>query len=208
VAQLPAGPKTLAGALAGIEARCIEWRGGGEVPPHCDSLDGLVVTAARQALDHGDAHLVLPYVHEDGEQEVRRAFDLALGVRALGPEAREVADQWLFETVVRVHRAGEGAPFTGLKPAGLDVGPVIPAAERALDAGSPEPLVDALCGIVREQVEHRYALAMERRMRSGEGVPGARASVEAVLGLQVWAQGVYRQALADPHAHAGTHEDE
>src|SRR5512135_2776511 len=167
------------------------------MPPHCDSVDGPVVTAARQALQQGEVDLVLPYVQVEGEQEVRQAFNLARKARALGPAAREVADQWLFETVVRVHRAGEGAPFTGLKPAGLDVGPVIRAAEQALASGSPEPLCDTLGGIVRDQIEHRHAHALQLKERAGEGVPEARKYVEATLGLQVWAQGIYRQALAD-----------
>lgn len=106
------------------------------MPPHCDSLDGPVVTAARRALTLGEVDLILPFVHAEGEPEIRDAFDLALKARALGGEAQEVADRWFFETAVRVHRAGEGAPFTGLKPAGLDVGVVIPAAERALATGS------------------------------------------------------------------------
>ena len=40
------------------------------MPPHCDSLDGPVVTAARQALEADDVDLVLPFVHADGETEV------------------------------------------------------------------------------------------------------------------------------------------
>ena len=43
-------------------------------------------------------------------------------------------------TIVRVHRASEGAPYTGLKPAGVDLGPAVPAADRALDTGSTESL--------------------------------------------------------------------
>ncbi len=103
------------------------------MPPHCDSLDGPVVSAARLALETDEVDLILPYVDADGEHELRDAFDRARKVRTLGGEARDVADRWFFETAVRVHRAGgEGAPFTGLKPAGgLDVGPVIPTAERA-----------------------------------------------------------------------------
>lgn len=178
------------------------------MPPHCDSLDGPVVTVARRALEHGHVDLVLPYVPVEGEQEVRQAFDLAGKARDLGPEAREVADRWLFETVVRVHRAGEGAPFTGLKPAGLDVGPVIPAAERALESGSPEPLCEALCEIMRDQIDRRHAHVMQLKAHAGDGVPETREYVEAMLGLQVWAQGVYRQALTAPHAHVGVHEHE
>jgi hypothetical protein len=173
------------------------------MPPHCDSLDGPVVTAARRALEAGQVELVLPYVHADGETEVRDAFDLARRARAGGGDATDVADRWFYETVVRVHRAGEGAPFTGLKPAGLDVGPVIPAAERALDAGSPDQLVDVLCTTIRDQVERRHRHAMALKEHAGEGVTSEREYVEAMLGLEVWAHGVYKQAMAEPHAHAG-----
>jgi hypothetical protein len=41
-----------------------------------------------------------------------------------------------------------------------------------------------------------------------DGVPETREYVEAMLGLQVWAQGVYRQALTAPHADVGVHEHE
>ncbi|HEX6077103.1 MAG TPA: DUF6448 family protein [Micromonosporaceae bacterium] len=171
------------------------------MPPHCDSLDGPVVGAARDALRHGDVDLILPYVPAGAESEVRQAFDLTIKVRALGSEARDVADRWFFETVVRVHRAGEGAAFTGLKPAGLDVGPAIPAAEQALESGSPDPLSEVLCGLIREQVARRYAHVVRLRSHAADGVPAAREYVEAMLGLQVWAHGVYRQAIGDPHAH-------
>lgn len=176
------------------------------MPPHCDSLDGPVVTAAREALTGGDVDVVLPYVPPDGESEVRHAFDLTLKARAVGGEARQVADRWFFETVVRVHRAGEGAPFTGLKPAGLDVGPVIPAAERALESGSTDELVGLLCDSVRDQVEHRRGRAMTLKQHAAESTPAARAYVEAALGLQVWAHAVHRQILADPHGHLAAHE--
>lgn len=175
------------------------------MPPHCDSLDGPVVTAAREALARADVEVILPYVHVEGEAEVRDAFDLAVKARALGSEAREVADRWFFETVVRVHRAGEGASFTGLKPAGLDVGPVIPVAERSLETGSADDLVGLLCNSVRGQVEERHGHAMMLKEHAAESRTAARAYVEAMLGLQVWAHTVHRQVMADPHARADAH---
>lgn len=173
------------------------------MPPHCDSLDGPVVTATRRALDVADVDLVLPFVHTDGTAEVKDAFDQVTRVRTLGPAAQEVADRWFFETVVRVHRAGEGAAFTGLKPAGLDVGPVIPAAERALESGSVDGLVDVLCDAVRSEVERRHARAMALKAHADESVADARAYVDAMLGLQVWAHTVYKQVKAEPHRHMG-----
>jgi len=175
------------------------------MPPHCDSLDGPVVTAARKALDAYDVDLILPFVHADGAAEVHDAFDRTMEARAQGPKAEEVADRWFFETVVRVHRAGEGAPYTGLKPAGLDVGPVIPAAERALETGSPDELIDVLCASVREQVTQRHHHVMMVKAHAGDTVETAREYVEAMLGLQVWAHSVYKQVMADPHAHLGGH---
>jgi hypothetical protein len=176
------------------------------MPPHCDSLDGPVVAAARHALAEAEVDLILPYVHAEAESEVRDALELTLKARAAGGEAQEVADRWFFETVVRVHRAGEGAPFTGLKPAGLAVGPVIPVAERALERGSAAELADLLSEAVREQVQDRHAHAMALGRHANEGVPEARAYVEAMLGLQVWAHHLYQQILADQHAVAAGHQ--
>lgn len=176
------------------------------MPPHCDSLDGPVVTAARRALDAHNVDLILPFVHVEAAREVSDVFDRAVKARVLGPQAQEVADRWFFETVVRVHRAGEGAPFTGLKPAGLDVGPVIPVAERALESGSPDELVEVLCASVRDQVTQRLQHAIALKAHGREGVEHAREYVEAMLGLQVWAHSVYKQVMADPHAHLGGHD--
>lgn len=97
------------------------------MPPHCNSLDGPVVGAAREALKAGDVAIVLPFVPDGDEEDVRAAFTAVMPVRAMGHQARAVADRLFFETVVRIHRSGEGAPYTGLKPAGSTVVAVHPA---------------------------------------------------------------------------------
>ena len=45
------------------------------MPPHCDSMDGPVVGAARQALDTGNVNLVLAYMPESATAEVESTFD-------------------------------------------------------------------------------------------------------------------------------------
>jgi uncharacterized protein DUF6448 len=169
------------------------------MPPHCDSLDGPVVTAARAAVAARDVNLVLPYVRADGEAEVRRAFERTLAARNGAEAVNDLADLYFFETVVRVHRAGEGAPYTGLKPAGLPVGPVIPVAERAVETGDPRELLSLLTDKVEHEVRHRLHEVMERGTHAHEGVEAARAHVEAMLGLQVWSHGVYQCLAARPH---------
>jgi hypothetical protein len=175
------------------------------MPPHCDSMDGPVVKAARLALETRNVNLVLPYVPKEGEAEVIRAFDRVLPLRADG--AREIADLYFFETVVRIHRAGEGAPYTGLKPAGLSEGPVIPIAERAIEAGSPDELVKALTDIVRTETLKRFRRMNELQKHADDGLVAAREYVEAMLGLQVWSHKLYKCALAGPHDEVREHEE-
>ena len=170
------------------------------MPPHCDSLDGPVVKAAMRALEAHDVDLVLPFVYKPGEVEVRKAFARVIQVRqADGALTREVADRYFFETVVRVHRAGEGAPYTGLKPAGLSEGPVIPLAERAIETGVVDELVDMLCDAVRSQVKQRFDRTMQLQGDRGATVDRAREYVEAMLGFEVYSHKLYQCITADPH---------
>jgi hypothetical protein len=154
-------------------------------------MDGPVVTAARQALDRQDVRLILPYVKATGEAEVKTAFERAQGARNGNPAVNEVADLYFFDTVVRVHRAGEGAPYTGLKPAGLSEGPVIPVAERAIETGDASELIALLTEKVRSEIEHRFHEVMERKPHASESVEAGREYVEAMLGLQVWSHKVF-----------------
>jgi len=174
------------------------------MPPHCDSMDGPVVTAARKALETGNVNLILPYVPKEGEEEVIKVFKKALPLHKQPNGAKEVADLYFFETVVRIHRAGEGAPYTGLKPAGLSEGPVIPVAEKAIESGSAEELKKVLCDIVTAEVQERFDHMLHLKKHADESVDEAREYVEAMLGLQVWSHKVYLTVKADPHE--GIHE--
>jgi hypothetical protein len=177
------------------------------MPPHCDSMDGPVVTAAKRALEAKDVSIALAFVPKDGEDEVTRAFEAALRIRDQGAPVREVADLHFFETVVRVHRAGEGAPYTGLKPAGLDHGPVIPIAERAIESGSPERLIELLTARVEEEVRRRFDPVMELKARANGDLDANRAYVAAMLDLQVWSHRLYQATRASAHEHQPVHAD-
>jgi hypothetical protein len=169
------------------------------MPPHCDSLDGPVVTAAGHALAVADVDAILPYVPADGEDEIRAAFARVLPLHAAGGPGADVARQWFYETVVRVHRAGEHAPYTGLKPAGLDVGPIIPLAEKAIETGDVEDVHRLLAADLHTELTRR--LDQVNRLAAGRdrSVPEARAYVQAMLGFQVYANHVYQALHTDPH---------
>lgn len=179
------------------------------MPPHCDSKDGPVVKAAMSALEAETVEIVLPYVPADSEAEVRTAFSKTLSARALGGAAAEVASEWFSETVVRLHRAGEGAPYTGLKPAGLGHGPVVPVAERAVETGDVNELAELLAGALRDEVTRKFDEVMRLQPMARGTVPEAREYVEAMLGFEVWAHKTHQCIASDPlHAHGsmGHHE--
>ena len=176
------------------------------MPPHCDSKDGPVVKAALKALDANNVEIILPFVKQDAEEEVREAFDLAMNARKLGGSAQELADLYFCENVVRLHRRGEGAAYTGLKPAGLDVGPVIPLAEKAIESGSGDALSKFLTETVAHQVKHRLEHVNHLKLQASAGVEAAREYTEAMLGLQVWSHKMYLAAQSSAHEGHDHHE--
>lgn len=183
---------------AALTILTVAWAGGALA--HCDTMDGPVVTLARDALAKGDVTLVLPWVAADKEKEIREAFDLAVAVRGKGAKEKELADRYFFEMLVRVHREGEGAPFTGLKPAGLDLGPAIPAADKALETGDPKPLLALIEEKTREGIHKYYVEAMERKKHAGENVEAGRAYVQAYVPFLHFVERLYADATT-PIAH-------
>ncbi len=179
---------------------------------HCDTLDGPVVTLARQALETGNVNLVLPWVPQSDEAEIRGTFAHTLAVRKLGPQARQLADRFFFETLVRLHRASEGAPYTGLKSAGLDLGPAIPAADRALKTGSTAALEQLLIGEIHQGLRTHFKAAQARRDFDPNDVAVGREYVQAYVSYVHYVEGLWDSATSparghypEPAAHSPSH---
>lgn len=148
---------------------------------HCDTMNGPVVTDAKVALKAGDITPVLKWVRQADESQVRTAFERTMKVRAFGPEAREFADNYFFETLVRVHRAGEGEPYTGLKPAGTEVEPVILRADQALQTGSLDTLLKEATSDVSDGIQQRFANVQQAAMRANSSLDEGRRYVAAYV---------------------------
>ncbi len=166
---------------------------------HCDGVDGPVATAAQRALDAGNVYLALPYAPASAEEEIMAKFSQARAVRTAGPEARELADLAFVETVVRLHRLGEGAGYTGLRPAGLDYGPMIPAAERALETHDLSAVRAILIEDMDEGLAERLAHVTELQdvtlePSDHDGVAAARDRISAEFAFITYAEGL-REAI-------------
>ena len=177
---------------------------------HCDGIDGSVVKAAQQALAKGDVNPILIWVRANDEAEIRRVFAKTLAVRKLNPEARELADLYFFETLVRIHRAGEGAPYTGLKPAGRDLGPAIPAADKAIETGAVEPLLKLSTSESTNGIRERFQKATAAKKFNAEDVKAGREYVKAYVEFVHYVEGLHEfvQGSDDEHSEsAGKHPE-
>ena len=164
---------------------------------HCDTMQGPVVAAAQAALTKNDINPVLKWIHKADEAEVRRAFEATIRVRSGGPEARRLADTWFFETVVRLHRAAEGAPYTGLKAGAPE--PMVHAADMALETGKPDELAGEIISAVDTGLRRRYSDALAARKHADDSVEAGRAYVAAYVDFMHYLERVHQAASGAPH---------
>lgn len=168
---------------------------------HCDGLDGPVVAAARKALDSGDPNPVLIWVQPKDETEVHRVFTEAVAVRKLNAQARDMADRYFFETLVRLHRAGEGAPYTGLKPAGRDLGPAIPLADKAVATGSQTELANFATKEVERGIHDKFADLQRKRNFRPDDLAAGRTYVESYVSFVHYVEGLHEAARSGAAGH-------
>jgi hypothetical protein len=159
------------------------------------------VKAAQRALETRNPAFALIWVQEKDEREIQTVFERTLAVRELSPQAKELADRFFFETLVRVHRAGEGAAFTGLKPAGRDLGRAVPAADEAIRVGSVEPVLQLLTRAVQDGLRKHFAEAMATKTFKSNDLAAGRAHVKAYVEFIHFVERLYESTMNAAHGH-------
>lgn len=169
---------------------------------HCDTMDGPVVKAAEKALATKNVSLVLIWVQQKDEAAIRQAFRHTLAVRRLTREARNLADRCFFETLVRIHRAGEGEPFTGIEPAGTDQGPVIPTAETALQRDAVEPLLRLFPAGATVEIQTRFKEVIAKKSFKENDVAAGREYVKAYVAFLHYLEHLYAERGSDEEGNS------
>ncbi len=170
---------------------------------HCDTLSGPVVSDAREAIERKEVTPVLKWIRAADEPEIREAFARTIEVRDASPAAASLADEFFFSTLVRVHRAGEGAPFTGLKegaPATIEQ-----AADRALETGDISDLAAELAESLRVQITEKAAATRDLRKHADHNVEAGRAYVAAYVDYVHFVEAAAKLIAADPAAGHAEH---
>ncbi len=168
---------------------------------HCDAVNGPVVSDARVAIETGSVEPVLKWVVPEDEETIRNAFDRTMAVRDDSDEARALADHWFYETLVRIHRAAEGAPYTGLRPASYDPGVALRMGDKSLENGSVETLEEMIIEEVRHGLRERFAHASETRKLRSQDVESGRDYVASYVEFMHYVDRLHRNATTNAVSH-------
>src|SRR5690606_17306031 len=87
---------------------------------------------------------------------------------------------YFFETLVRLHRETEGAPYTGLKPAGSTT-PLVTMADNSIEIKDVEEVIKTVTTHLDEVLRERYAKVAELSKTKDNSVGQGRAYVEAYV---------------------------
>ncbi|HMO48744.1 MAG TPA: DUF6448 family protein, partial [Rubrivivax sp.] len=126
-------------------------------------------------------------------------------------------EQWFLENLVRIHRAGEGAGYDGIKPAGTAIPAPVRAADEALERGSIEPLRGLIDAERWPELQKRFDKAIALKQFNDDDLPAARTYMDAYVSFFKFAEGhdhehaqhaghrAHAHADAHAHAHADAH---
>ena len=165
---------------------------------HCDTMDGPVVADAKKAIEQSNVNYVLKWVSADREEEIKIAFDLIMRIRSLNADAKYLADMYFFETIVRIHRYGEGIGYTGIKPSGEPIDPNIKAADESITLGRLTPLEKLTPPDKLPELETQFAHVMELKNFDVNDVSAGREFVNAYVQFFHFAEGGH-EASHDHH---------
>jgi hypothetical protein len=189
----------------GIMAAGISFFLAGSALAHCDTTGGPVIHEAKAALEKGDVTPILKWVKQENEAEIKTAFAKAVVVRAKGPEAKALADQYFLETLVRLHRAGEGAPYSGIKDQPVE--PIVAMADKALAEGSVEDMTKEINGHIAAAIKQKFNRAVEAQKDKDKSVEAGREFVEAYVTYMHYIEGIHTAIMSTGgHQHAGAAE--
>lgn len=147
-----AGKKSLQSILAIVLFILI---GSNPVSAHCDSYDGPTIKDAIKALETNNVNLVLKWITPEQENEIIPLFNKTYALKSGDKEVLAIVKKHFFETLVRLHRETEGAPYTGLKPAGTTK-KIIQLSDQAVVSKDIDDLLGKLNNHIGKAIREKY----------------------------------------------------
>ena len=164
---------------------------------HCERENGPVAVAAKEALKSEDFSKVAIWIGEEQEEELKNKFRQSLSVYHKGGDSKELATEYFMSNAVRLHRAAEGMPFTGLKPAQA-AAKDIQVAEKALKTGNLDPVMDMFSSKMEDEAQKWFQKALEAKKNKDESVKAGREWADKYVKYIIYLHKLYQKIEAGP----------
>ena len=154
----------------------------GSVPAsaHCDSYDGPTIKDAVKALETNNVKFVLKWITPEQEKEIIPLFNKTYALKSGDKEVYAIVEKHFFETLVRLHRESEGAPYTGLKPAGTTK-PIILMSDKAIESRNIDDLLGKLNNHIGKVLKEKYEKVAALEKVKNDSPEQGREYVEAYV---------------------------
>ena len=156
------------------------------MPPNYDITKGLVMDAAKMALDTGNVNYVLIWVPEASENKLKNLFDKTVCEHRDRKDVQDIALDWYFETVSRLHRSRKRVLYTFMKPDGLDESQIFQKVERAIEIGDVEELIGDIPYTKEGDLRQRFRHVMDKRNYDVNNIAAGRAYVSAFIDFIIY----------------------
>ncbi len=161
----------------------------GKASAHCDTMDGPTASDGKKALRTGNINYAYKWIPMSFEHELLEVFELSRKVRDFGPDAQQLAERFFLENLIRIHRAGEGAPFEGLKPSGVPIDEKVAAADKSIEIGNLSPLERLISHEELHALEEKFQRVIALKDYDINDIAAARNYVEAYVSFFKQAEG-------------------
>lgn len=170
------------------------------ISAHCDAIDGPVIIDAKKALNNGRIDPVLKWLKPEYVKEINTLFAKTLEVRKMGEAAKEMAEAHFFESLVRLHRAGEGASFTGIKPAG-QTSRIVQLTDKTIKENNIEDLITKINSHAAKEIRKRFENVMKAKKDAETSPQKGREYVKAYVKYTHFMENLHASINA-----SGTHD--
>lgn len=147
---------------------------------HCDSYDGPTIKDAIKALETNNVNLVLKWIDKEQEPEIISLFNKTYQLKNADKEMYAIVEKHFLETLVRLHRETEGAPYTGLKPA-RSTKKIVQLSDNALANKDIEDLLGKLNNHIGTIIQEKYEKVAVLDKVKNESVEKGREYVAAYV---------------------------
>jgi hypothetical protein len=141
--------------------------------------DGPVISAAKRALETGNAHYILIWIPEESENTVKNLLEKAYCERYTQKNAYNHIVDWYFETINHLHSVHYGPYNLTISTKAPEEKTIIFLVERTCESGNFEEITTVIQDTPSGEMRQRFNDVMKKRNYGVENIAAGRVYVSA-----------------------------